>query len=81
MKTLLAIFLLTMTALPIDRPYNHWAFWTVKCDVDACYEQPKILYDTRTVNEALKRFQFDHPNLEIRCITRDFYFQGCTPWF
>lgn len=80
MKTILAILILTMTALPIDRPYLHWAFWTVKCDDSACYAQPKILYETYTVNEALKLFQQQHPDLQIRCITRDYYFRGCTEW-
>ena len=80
MKTILAIFLLTITALPIDRPYRHWAFYTVKCEPDICYEQPKILYDTYTLHEALKRFQYEHSDLQIRCVTRDYYYQGCTPW-
>lgn len=80
MKILLAILLLTIVTLPIDRPYKHWAFWTVKCDDSACYEQPKILYDVFTLNEALKRFQTEHPDLQIRCVTRDYYYRGCTEW-
>lgn len=81
MKILLAIALLTITALPVDRPYLHWAFWTVKCDDKACHEQPKILYNTYTLNEALNNFQKEHKDLEIRCVTRDYYFRGCTPWY
>jgi len=81
MKILLAILILTMTALPIDRPYKHWAFYSVKCNDNVCKTEPKVLYDVFTVQEALKRFTHDHPDNEIRCITRDYYFQGCTPWY
>jgi len=81
MKILLAILILATAALPIDRPYLHWAVWTVKCDGKGCYEQPKILYNTYTINEALHQFQKEHPDLEIRCVTRDYYYRGCTPWW
>jgi len=80
MRVLLAVLLLTIVTLPIDRPYRHWAIWTVKCD-DVCVEQPKILYDTYTLTEALKRFQQEHPDLQIRCVTRDYYYRGCTSWW
>ena len=81
MKAILAILILTMTALPIDRPYNHWAFYTIKCDDSACYAQPKILYDTQHLDDALEMFRKEHHDLEIRCVTRDYYFSGCVSWY
>lgn len=81
MKAILAILILTMTALPIDRPYNHWAFYTIKCDDSACYAQPKILYDTQHLDDALEMFRKEHHDLEIRCVTRDYYFSGCVGWY
>ena len=63
MKAILAILILTMTALPIDRPYNHWAFYTIKCDNSACYAQPKILYDTQHLDDALEMFRKEHHDL------------------
>jgi len=81
MKILLAILLLTITALPIDRPYLGYAFYSVKCDAERCKEQPKIFYSTYTIQEALKRFTKEHPENEIRCITRDYYYSGCVGWY
>jgi len=81
MKTLLAIFLLTITALPVDRPYRHWAIHSVKCYDDGCKELPKVVYDVLTPTEAIKRFQLEHDGADMRCIVRDYYYRGCAEYY
>lgn len=78
MKIFLFILLLSTFGLPVDRPYNHWAIYSVKCDDVGCYENPKVLYDVYSPVEALKLFQKQYPDADVRCIARDYYYFACS---
>jgi hypothetical protein len=78
-KLFLFILLLSPFGLSVDRPSKDWAIYSVKCDDDGCYENLKQIYDVRLPAEAVKLFQEKYPDLEIRCIARDYYYSSCNP--
>jgi len=75
MKTLAIIFLLAVLAFPVDRPYLHIAVYARECRADWCPPPFKVLYDVQTYQEAIKKFHADHPDSEILCMSRDYFYQ------
>lgn len=74
MKTLVTILLLSICTLSIDRPYNHWKIYFVKYDegTDRWYRN-SVYIDEYYLQDAVRQFNKQHPNVEIRCMARDYY--------